>query len=404
MKLDALAPRQRGRGAPRRVSALAVAIALPALGLAACGSSSNSSSSAAATSSSAAAASTSSSASAVPVSSSGSRPSWCGTKPITLGIQDGGGLNAWSQESLRQVKLEAAKCPAVKKEIVVDAGFDLQKAISGMTGLVAQGANAIVIIPDAGGPAELPGIRQATAHGVKVVPWGSNPGGTAGSDYASYVDWNTKAAGVTWAGWLFKTMGGKGNVLYLGGPAGNAVDTGVLSGVSQVLKQYPNIHMLTGTSTWPVTNWDPAQAQTVMSGLLSKYPTINGILMGDGQSSASVVKVLEGAGRKVPPIATLEANQIGCTWKDAQGTKDAFPLATISGRNWMGRIAVRKAVAAASGLSDNEKSIISLPLYENSEAGGSMNPHCAPSKSPGTYLSNYQPDSVLNALSGYSGQ
>jgi ribose transport system substrate-binding protein len=152
-----------------------------------------------------------------------------------------------------------------------------------------------------------------------------------------------------------------------------------------------------------VTNWDPAQAQSVMSGLLSKYPTINGILMGDGQSSASVVKVLQSAGRKIPPIATLESNQLGCVWKAAQGTKNAFQLATISGRNWLGRIAVRKAVAAVNGLTDNEQSIISLPLYENSTAGGSMNPHCAASQPPGTYLSNYQSDSVLNALSGYKG-
>jgi ribose transport system substrate-binding protein len=377
----------------RRGSALTAALALPALGLAACGSSSSTT--------------TTKSSSSTPVAatnvSAGSRPSWCGTKPIVLGIQDGGGLNAWSQESLRQVKLEAAKCPSVKKEIVVDAGFDLQKAISGLTGLIAQGANAIVIIPDAGGPAELPGIREATAHGVKIVPWGSSPGGTPGKDYVTYVDWNTQAAGVTWASWLFKTMGGKGNVLYLGGPAGNAVDTGVLSGVRQVLKQYPNIHMLTGTTTWPVTNWDPAQAQTVMTGLLSKYPTINGILMGDGQSSASVVKVLEGAGRKIPPIATLEANQLGCLWKSSQGTKNAFQLATISGRNWMGRIAVRKAVAAANGQQDNEKSVISLPLYENSVGGAGLTPHCVASDPPGTYLSNYEPTSVLNALSGYHG-
>lgn len=383
-----------------RGPALLAALALPALGLAACGSSSSSTTSA----STAAAAAAATTPAATPVSSpSGSRPSWCGSKSITLGIQDGGGLSAWSQESLRQVKLEAAKCPSIKKEIVVDAGFDLQKAISGLTGLVAQGANAIVIIPDAGGPAELPGIRQATSHGVKVVPWAASPTGAAGSDYVTYVDWNTQAAGVTWASWLFKTMGGKGNVLYLGGPAGNAVDTGVLAGVRQVLKSYPGITMLTGTSTWPVTNWDPAQAQTVMTGLLSKYPRIDGILMGDGQSSASVIKVMEGAGRKIPPIATLEANQIGCAWKGAQGTKNAFQLATISGRNWLGRIAVRKAVAAADGLHDGEQSIISLPLYENSVAGAGTTPHCVPSDPPGTYLSNYQPDSVINALSGYSG-
>jgi ribose transport system substrate-binding protein len=242
---------------------------------------------------------------------------------------------------------------------------------------VAQGADAIVIIPDAGGPAELAGIRSATARGVKVVPWGADPGGTPGKDYVTYVDWDPKAAGRTWATWLAKAMGGKGNVAYLGGPAGNAVDKGSLAGAVEAFKAYPRIKLLGASPTsWPVTNWDPAQSQKVMSGLLTRYPRIDGILMGDGQFSAAVVKVLQTAGRPVPPVATLEANQIACTWKQTQGSGDAFQLATISGRNWMGRLAVRKAIAAVNGIPDAEKSIISLPLFEDSAAGGDQSPHC----------------------------
>ncbi|HEY6759150.1 MAG TPA: substrate-binding domain-containing protein [Baekduia sp.] len=327
---------------------------------------------------------------------------WCGTKPITLGIQDGGGLNGWSKSSLEQVQAEAKKCPAIKKTIVVNAGFDLQKAISGTNSLVAQGANAIVIIPDAGGPAELAGIRAATARGVKVVPWGSDPGGTPGKDYVTYVDWDPQAAGRTWATWLAKTMKGQGNVIYLGGPAGNAVDRGEITGVQQALKGYPGVKLLGATpKSWPVTNWDPAQSQKVMSGLLTRYPKIDGILMGDGQSSASVVKVLKAAGRPVPPVATLEANQIACSWKQLQGTKDAFDLATISGRNWMGRLAVRKAVAAVNGIDETEKSLISLPLFEDSVAGGDQAPHCDATKPPDAYLSNdLMSSDALNALTG----
>ena len=79
--------------------------------------------------------------------SGGEVPEWCGDEKITLGIQDGGGLNAWSKESLAQVRLEAAKCPNIEDEIVVNAGFDPQKATSGIQSMVAQGANAIVINP-----------------------------------------------------------------------------------------------------------------------------------------------------------------------------------------------------------------------------------------------------------------
>ncbi|MDX6727840.1 MAG: ribose transport system substrate-binding protein [Baekduia sp.] len=365
------------------------------LALAACGSSSSNSGSA-----SADPAGTTTAAAAKATSTT---TPWCGTKPITLGIQDGGGLNGWSKSSLEQVQLEAKKCPAIKKTIVVNAGFDLQKAISGTNSLVAQGANAIVIIPDAGGPAELAGIRAATARGVKVVPWGSDPGGTPGKDYVTYVDWDPKAAGATWATWLAKSMKDKGNVIYLGGPAGNAVDKGELAGVLETFKQHPNIKLLTGTSanSWPVTNWDPAQTQKVMSGLLTRYPKIDGILMGDGQSSAAVVKVLKAAGRPIPPVATLEANQVACTWKSMNSGATGFDLATISGRNWMGRLAVRKAVAAVNGIPNTEKSIISLPLFEDSVAGGNLAPHCDSTRPPDAYMSNdLLSQATLNGLTG----
>ena len=54
---------------------------------------------------------------------------FCGTKQITLGIHDGYGINAWSQESYAAVRSEAAKCKNVK-QIAVAGGGDLQKSIS----------------------------------------------------------------------------------------------------------------------------------------------------------------------------------------------------------------------------------------------------------------------------------
>src|SRR5438309_3289848 len=41
---------------------------------------------------------------------------FCGTKPITLAVLDGFGINAWSQESFAAVRSEAAKCKNVKQD------------------------------------------------------------------------------------------------------------------------------------------------------------------------------------------------------------------------------------------------------------------------------------------------
>lgn len=374
---------------------LAAALLVPALALAACGSSSSGGSTGSA-SSGASSSGSSAGESAAATTTAGGSGSWCGSKPITLGIQDGGGLNGWSRESLRQVRLEAATCPAIKKTIVVNAGFDVQRAISGLNGLVAQGANAIVIIPDAGGPAELPGIRAAAARGVRVVPWGSDPGGgTAGKDYVTYVDWDTQAAGRTWGTWMARTLRDRGNVVFLGGPAGNAVDKNTLAGALDVFKAFPGMKMLTGTSP-AVANWDPAQTQRVMAGLLTKNPQIDGVIVADGQSAAGAIRAFQAAGRPIPPIATLEANEVACDWSRARASGKPFPLATISARNWLGRYAVRDAVAAVNGTSSGDRSIVELPLYENSEGGKA--PECRASASPDSFFSNLQSDTQLDQL------
>jgi ribose transport system substrate-binding protein len=367
-----------------------------ALALAACGSSSSgsSSSSTASTASTAATPASTSSATA----SSGTA-SWCGSKSITLGIQDGGGLNAWSAASLAQVKQEAAECPAVKKEIVVDAGFDPQKAVSGLQSMIAQGANAIVVIPDSGVCAELPAMRQATGRGIKVATWASNPCGSTPADYQSYTDQNSVTSAKVALDWVAKQMGGKGNLLYLGGPAGNTVDQDLIKGMYQALKAYPNIHVLDNvtTTSWPVTDWSTAQAEKTTSGLLAKYPTINGVMDMYGADAIGDVAAFKQAGRKMVPIVTTQLNSLSCEWAKLPAAQ-RFPLADESNRNWMGRLAVRQAVSAANGLSDSTPQSITLPLLENS-AVPSMAPKCY-SQGPNYDPSNSMTDAqVLAAAS-----
>jgi len=340
--------------------------------------------------------------SATAASSSGAssaKPAWCGDKPVTLGIQDGGGLNAWSAASLAQVKREAARCPSVKKTIVVNAGFDPQKGTSGIQSMIAQGANAIVIIPDSGVCAELPSLRQATQRGIKVATWGASACGTPGKDYLSYSDWDPESQGRLQAEWLIKQMGGKGNILFLGGPAGNLVDQGSVKGLLETVKKYPDARVLDNVSAkrWPVTNWDPAQAQKVAGGLLAKYPKVDGLFDGYGASVQGEIKAFKNAGRRLPPIATVQLNSLSCAYEKTKGTSGAFALATVSNRNWIGRLAVRRAVAAVNGIAIEQKDIVPLPLLEDSTVAGSE-PKCYQGKGPDYDPSNDQTDTQIDQL------
>ena len=139
---------------------------------------------------------------------------FCGTKKITLGVEDGYGINSWSQASFAAVRSEAAKCPNVTQDVEA-AGGSLPTMISQIKGMANKGDQAIVVIPD-DGQAELPAIQYATQHGAKVVPWAANPGGSAPADYVAYVDWDPGFSGTLFANWIVGQLHGHGNVIELG--------------------------------------------------------------------------------------------------------------------------------------------------------------------------------------------
>ncbi|HVW45776.1 MAG TPA: substrate-binding domain-containing protein [Solirubrobacterales bacterium] len=316
---------------------------------------------------------------------------WCGSEGITLGIQDGGGLNAWSKESLEQVQLVSKACPAVEKEIIVDADFEPQKAVSGIQSMISQGANAIVLIPDSGNCAEVPAMRQAMQRDIVVVPWAADPCGTEGTDYTKYIDWDTKAAGREWAEWVIEQMGGKGKLLYEGGPAGNTVSSNAAEAIAEVVEENPGVELVEPISSeeWPVTNWDPAETKKLTAAILAKHPEINGLINDYGASVEAEVQAFQAAGKEIPAVAASESNALACTWKEEKENGHEFPLMTISSRNWLGRYAAQFAIAEASGgtppaLKNN--GIITLGQWENSVSG--KEPKCDPSASPEASFSN----------------
>src|SRR6476620_9701166 len=91
-------------------------------------------------------------------------PAWCGTKPITLSVSDGFGGNNWRRITSGEAKAEASLCPSVKNYVYTDGQGDVQKSISDLNGLAAQGTEAMVVFPDAG-EAMLPAIRAAYQAG-----------------------------------------------------------------------------------------------------------------------------------------------------------------------------------------------------------------------------------------------
>jgi ribose transport system substrate-binding protein len=289
-------------------------------------------------------------------------PTWCGTKQITLSVSDGFGGNNWRRITSGEAKAEAALCPSVTKYVYTDGQGDVQKSISDINGLAAQGVQAMVVFPDAG-PAMLPAIRAAYQAGSIVVPYRVDPGGKAGTDFNQYISTDFCVDAKLMANWLIKALPNGGNVVYLGGPAGNSQSTTRSQCLHEVLD--PTNIKLVGQQPFEVTNWDPAVTQQVISADLAKFPTIDGWATDFGAAFASSLPAFAQASRKVGVVAAEDSNAFACA---SIKPDTGFQIMTVTSQNWMSRTAVDWAVALATGGTPPDSAVVKNVAFEDSLA------------------------------------
>jgi ribose transport system substrate-binding protein len=285
---------------------------------------------------------------------------------MTVGVVDGYGTNTWSKTVLAEIESEAAKCPAITSVEFVAGRGDLEATTSGITSLAAKGTDIILVIPDAGpGEAHLPAIRQATQAGSIVINFASDPQGEAGVDYLDYTDQIPQFVGKSKAEWIVEQLGEEGgNVVFFGGPAGALVSSQEFEGAKEVFDANPQITLVNDEPI--TTNWDPAQAQQAMAGVLAQGTPIDAVIADYGASASGVIRAYEAAGQPLPVISTTDDNSLSCGFSALKEANPDYELSTVSSRTWIGRVALRKAVAAFEGGSNPEPSLYELALYEDS--------------------------------------
>ena len=310
--------------------------------------------------------------------------SWCGPNEAVIGMTDGFGGNSWRLVTTAAGEAEAAKCPSVSEFLYADGQGDVNKAISDIQSMVAQGVNALVVFPDAG-EAVLPALRSATEAGVITVPYRVDPGGEPGVDYTAYVGLDSVNDGVNWANWIMEVLPDGGNVLFLSGPPGNSQGEGEAEGLRQVLEPTGKYTFI-GEQPFEVTNWDPAETQKVLSAAIAKYPQIDVIVSDFGPSLVGALPEFTKAGKPIPAIATSDGNVLGCFWTEQEAAGNGFPLFTIQTGNDHVRTAMRYAIAQATGGTYDNTTHQHQP-FENSVTGSPSPVQCEPDLPGDIYLS-----------------
>ena len=253
----------------------------------------------------------------------------CGDRELRIAHVDGFGANTWRQITAAELRDELSQCPNITLEYS-QADFDLPTYISAINSYVAQGFDAIITYNDFGNQA-LDTLRQAYEAGVVVVPYISDPGGVVGEDYDGYVEYDFAKEGADMADWLHELYGGEGELVFVGGIPGNPASQALYDLIAARLEELGSSIVILNET--PIdTNWDPAEEQRVMAGVLTQYPTLNMLASDYGVASKGGIRAFVNAGVPLPPLATSASdNELGCLWQELRPDNPDFELLSLDG-------------------------------------------------------------------------
>jgi ribose transport system substrate-binding protein len=191
-----------------------------------------------------------------------------GGQKWVLGVSNTLVGNGWREEMICAVKAQAAASGKVSKVIVANRNGGPAEQIADIRNLISAGANAIIINPSSASALNAV-VAQAAARGVKIVSVDQRI--TAPQAYNVTND--QVAYGRLGAMWLFKKLGGKGNVVEMRGIAGVPADTDRHKGFQQALKKYPGIKVVKQT----FTQWSFAPGGKQMLDILNSGVKVDGV-------------------------------------------------------------------------------------------------------------------------------
>jgi ribose transport system substrate-binding protein len=200
--------------------------------------------------------------------------------------------------------------------LVQVAGEDVAMQIAQIRNLVANRVN-LLLVSSSSAPALFPVIREAQEAGVLCIifdqPVDDAPCLTVTMD-------EDRRMGLL-VDWLAAQVNAKGNIVYLGGAAGQPQTIARDASIEKALAKYPNIKVLSAVNG----DGDEASAQRKMTDLLNSFPNIDGVLAQDGMS-LGILRAFDETGRRLLPMTGETQVAFIKEWKKR---KDASGFSTI---------------------------------------------------------------------------
>jgi ribose transport system substrate-binding protein len=213
------------------------------------------------------------------------------TQDYTLGLSNTLVGNGWREGQLCAFKAQALASGKVSDVRVAHRQTDTAGQIADVRAMISAGVDAIIINPSS--PTALkPVAAQAQARGIKIIfidQYVNAPGAyNATNDQVGYARLGAE--------WLFKKIGGRGNVVEMRGFAGVPADTDRHKGFQQALKKFPRIKVVKSV----FTNWQFTTGGKQILDILNSGVKVDGVWTSG--IDYSVVDAFKTAGKKYVPV------------------------------------------------------------------------------------------------------
>ena len=181
-----------------------------------------------------------------------------------------------------------------------------EKGVSDIKSILAKtGGNCVINVDPNDSPDARPIVEACKAAGATVItqwnkpndlhPWDFNP------NYVAHISFSGVPAGKAMAEALFKSMGGKGGVVALGGIELNIPAIERKKGLDQALAANPNVKLL----DFQVANWQAEPAHDKVAAWLTQFgDDIKGVLAANDDMGLAAVEALRAEGKAGKVLVT----------------------------------------------------------------------------------------------------
>jgi ribose transport system substrate-binding protein len=271
--------------------------------------------------------------------------------PFTIGISNPFISSEYRTQMIQELKdvNEEYKAKGITNDLVIEsADTDVAGQIQQLQNLISKNVDAILV-----NPGDVSGLNatleEAVNKGIIVISVDQEIG--AKGVYNVGID--QKEWAMISAKWLAEKLGGKGNIVEIEGFPGHPANVARMSGVDEVLKNYPDIKVL-GKDTG---KWDEATGQQVMSNFLASFPNLDGYWTQDGMAIGALQAVMAANPAKWPVAVGEGRCQFLSLWNDVLKTQPDFETIAVANPPGVSPTGLRIAIAMLQGKQVDESKL-----------------------------------------------